>query len=103
MTERPRGLAELDAFDAVFTALAHRSRRTILTVLHARGGEMTSGAIAARFDCSWPTISEHLRVLEKAGLVTIAMHGRERIYRLEPGPLRSVAGAWLDRLDRPGE
>jgi DNA-binding transcriptional ArsR family regulator len=98
VSQRPRGLAELDAFDSVFAALAHRSRRTILTVLHARGGEMTSGAIAARFDCSWPTISEHLRVLEKAGLVTIAMHGRERIYRLEPGPLRSVAGAWLARL-----
>ena len=72
--------------------------RHLLTVLHARGGEMTSGAIAARFDCSWPTISEHLRVLEKAGLVTIAMNGRERIYRLEPGPLHSVARAWLDRL-----
>ena len=103
MSQRPKGLAELDAFDAVFTALAHRSRRTILTVLHARGGEMTSGAIAARFDCSWPTVSEHLRVLEKAGLVTIAMHGRERIYRLEPGPLNSVARAWLDRLTSPGE
>ena len=98
MSERPRGLVELDAFDAVFAALAHRSRRTILTVLHARGGEMTSGAIAARFDCSWPTTSQHLRVLEKAGLVTIAMHGRERIYRLEPGPLHSVARAWIDRL-----
>jgi hypothetical protein len=52
VSQRPRGLAELDASDAVFTALAHRSRRTILTVLRARGGEMTSGAIAARFDCS---------------------------------------------------
>ena len=95
---RPRGLAELDAFDAVFGALAHRSRRTILTVLHARGGEMTSGAIAARFDCAWPTTSQHLRVLEKAGLVTITLRGRERIYRLETERLRSVAGGWLDRF-----
>lgn len=95
---RPRGLAELDAFDVVFAALAHRSRRTILSVLHARGGEMTSGAIAARFDCSWPTTSQHLRVLEKAGLVTIALRGREHVYRLEAERLRAVAGGWLDRF-----
>jgi DNA-binding transcriptional ArsR family regulator len=95
---RPRGLDELAAFDAVFGALAHRSRRTILSVLHARGGEMTSGAIAARFDCSWPTTSQHLRVLEKAGLVTIALRGREHVYRLETDRLRSVAGGWLDRF-----
>jgi len=98
MTQRPRGLAELDAFDSVFAALANRSRRTILSVLHARGGEMTSGAIAARFDCSWPTTSQHLRVLEQAGLVTISMHGRERVYRLESERLHDVAGGWLGRF-----
>ena len=98
MSGQPRGLAELEALDAVFGALAHQSRRTILAVLHARGGEMTSGAIAARFDCSWPTTSQHLRVLEKAGLVTITLRGRERVYRLEAGRLDSVARAWLDRF-----
>ena len=98
MTQRPRGLEELDAFDSVFAALANRSRRTILSVLHARGGEMTSGAIAARFDCSWPTTSQHLRVLEQAGLVTISMHGRERVYRLESERLHDVAGGWLGRF-----
>ena len=98
MNPRPRGLTELDDFDAVFGALAHRSRRTILSVLQARGGEMTSGAIAARFDCSWPTTSQHLRVLEQAGLVTIELRGREHLYRLRSGRLRSVAGSWLDRF-----
>jgi DNA-binding transcriptional ArsR family regulator len=99
MSQRPRGLEELDAFDCVFAALAHRSRRTILSVLHARGGEMTSGAIAARFDCSWPTTSQHLRVLEQAGLVTISLRGRERVYRLDKERLRAVARGWLDRFD----
>jgi DNA-binding transcriptional ArsR family regulator len=98
MSQRPRGLEELDAFDSVFAALAHRSRRTILTVLHARGGEMTSGAIAARFDCSWPTTSQHLRVLQQAGLVTIELRGRERVYRLDPQRLHDVAKGWLDRF-----
>jgi DNA-binding transcriptional ArsR family regulator len=98
MSQRPRGLEELDAFDSVFAALAHRSRRTILTVLHARGGEMTSGAIAARFDCSWPTTSQHLRVLQQAGLVTIELRGRERVYRLDQQRLQAVAKGWLDRF-----
>ena len=98
MSPRPRGLTDLDDLDAVFGALGSRSRRTILSVLHARGGEMTSGAIAARFDCAWPTTSQHLRVLERAGLVTIELRGRERVYRLESARLRAVAGGWLDRF-----
>jgi DNA-binding transcriptional ArsR family regulator len=98
VSPRPRGLAELDDFDAVFGALASRSRRTILSVLQARGGEMTSGAIADRFDFSWPTTSQHLRVLEQAGLVTVELRGRERVYRLAPERLHSVASAWLDRF-----
>jgi DNA-binding transcriptional ArsR family regulator len=98
VSEPPKGLAELADLDAVFGALAHQSRRTILSVLQARGGEMTSGAIAARFEHSWPTTSQHLRVLEKAGLVTIAMRGRERIYRLDTDRLHSVADDWLARF-----
>ena len=94
----PKGPAELEALDAVFGALAHQSRRTILAVLHARGGEMTSGAIAARFDCSWPTTSQHLQVLARAGLVTIALRGREHVYRLDSERLHHVAGAWLNRF-----
>ncbi len=95
MNSRPRGLAELDDYDAVFAALAHRSRRTILAIMHARGGEMTSGAIAARFEHSWPTISQHLRVLQEAGLVSISMRGRERVYRLQTGRLLAVTQGWL--------
>ena len=99
MSPRPRGLAELDALDAVFGALANRTRRTILSVLHARGGEMTSGAIASRFDWAWPTTSQHLRVLEQAGLVKIEMRGRERVYRLNPDRLKSVVGGWIRHFD----
>jgi DNA-binding transcriptional ArsR family regulator len=98
MTARPRGLEDLDAFDAVFGALAHRSRRTILSVLHARGGEMTSGAIAARFEHSWPTTSQHLKVLQEAGLVTIALRGREHIYQLDAIRLLTVTQSWLSHF-----
>jgi DNA-binding transcriptional ArsR family regulator len=90
-----RGVIELDDFDAVFGALAHRARRTILAALQGHGGEMTSGAIAAWFEHSWPTTSAHLRVLQDAGLVSVRLHGRERIYHLEADRLLAVTGMWL--------
>lgn len=89
---------ELDAYDVVFRALAHASRRHILLVLHYRGGEMAAGDIAARFGCSWPTTSRHLRLLEHAGLVRVDKRGRERVYRLDTARLESVAGKWLERF-----
>lgn len=98
MSPRPRLLAELDDFDTVFGALANRSRRTILSVLHARGGEMTSGAIASRFDSAWPTTSQHLKVLERAGLVSTSLRGRERVYRLNTDRLNSVVHRWLEQF-----
>lgn len=99
MAAKPRGVAELDDFDAVFGALAHRSRRTILAVLRARGGQLTSGEIAARFEHSWPTISQHLRVLQEAGLVTIELRGREHVYRLDRERLLAVTRGWLRHFE----
>ena len=91
----PRAEQELAELEHVFGALAHGSRRHILLVLHARGGEMTAGDIANRFECSWPTTTRHLRVLEEAGLVAVERRGRERIYRLVADRLHGVAGGWL--------
>ena len=98
MRAKPRGLSDLEDLEAVFNALAHEARRTIVSVLHARGGEMTSGAIASRFECSWPTTTRHLRVLEDSGLVRVEARGRERVYRLDGERLGSVAGSWVDRF-----
>jgi DNA-binding transcriptional ArsR family regulator len=99
-TPKPRAVAELEELDAIFSALAHRTRRAILSVLHAHGGELTSGAIAGRFDCSWPTTTRHLRQLEEVGLVKVTLRGRERIYHLDTERLRTVPGRWLERFDR---
>jgi DNA-binding transcriptional ArsR family regulator len=95
VTAKPRGFGELDDFDAVFGALAHRARRTILAALHAHQGEMTSGAIAAWFDHSWPTTSQHLRVLQQAGLVSVELRGREHVYRIDSARLIAVTQGWL--------
>ena len=86
---------QLDDVEAVFHALAHASRRHILLVLHFRGGSMTAGEIAARFDCSWPTTTRHLNVLLEAGLVHREHEGRRRIYRLDRVRLREVTSSWL--------
>lgn len=86
---------ELAAWEAVFDALSHASRRHVLVVLHARGGSMTAGEIADRFSCSWPTTSRHLRVLEDAGLVRVEKAGRERRYHLERRRLFRVVKGWL--------
>ena len=99
MTAGSRGGRDLDDLDRVFSALAHHSRRTILLVLQLRGGEMTSGEIAGRFDHSWPTITRHLRILEQAGLVHVILRGRERVYRLDTVPLFAVGGSWLRRFE----
>jgi DNA-binding transcriptional ArsR family regulator len=98
VTATPKGTAELAEFDAVFGALAHRTRRTILSALQAHGGQMTSGAIAAWFEHSWPTTSEHLRVLQHAGLVTVELRGREHVYQLQADRLLRVSRNWLSQF-----
>lgn len=83
--------------DDVFAALAHPVRRDLLDLL--AGGEHTAGQLAAPFDMSRPAVSQHLRVLREARLVTERAAGRERVYRLQPDRLRDVA-TWLSRYER---
>ena len=95
-----RGVEELEELDRVFGALGHQTRRAILLVMHANGGEMTSGSIANRFSCAWQTTSRHLRVLHEAGLVEAVLRGRERVYRLDNGRLQTLTAAWLERFNQ---
>jgi len=90
---------ELEAVNAVFKGLDHPTRRQILMVMHFRGDAMTAGEIAERFSCRWPTVSRHMKVLERAGLVRVEKAGRERLYRLEPNSL-NVARFWFTSFDR---
>lgn len=98
MTPRPQGLAELDAIDAVFAALAHRARRKIIQVLNARNGTATAGDLAARFSHSWPTTTRHLGVLARAGIVHVETDGRNRVYHLDRKHLLSTTDLWLGVL-----
>ncbi|MGD0192628.1 MAG: metalloregulator ArsR/SmtB family transcription factor [Rhizomicrobium sp.] len=82
------------------TALAHPARRQILLAVQFCGGEANAGYIAERFSCSWPTVSRHLGVLEKAGLLVPERQGRERIYRMNKDAL-AVLNEWLAWFEQP--
>ena len=89
---------DLEALDAVFSALDHPTRRQILLVIHFRGGAMTAGEIVARFSCRWPTVSRHIRILVEAGVLGVEKQGRERLYRLEKNSL-NAARFWFTSFD----
>jgi DNA-binding transcriptional ArsR family regulator len=80
--------------EATFQALADPTRRAVLDML--RRGSQPAGEIAGAFPISRPAISKHLRLLRRAHLVQEHREGRNRVYQLNPEPLRAV-DAWLDQ------
>jgi DNA-binding transcriptional ArsR family regulator len=84
----------VDAYELVFSALAHAARRRVLLTIFFNGGSMTAGDIAAIFEHAWQTTTRHLQVLEAAGLLTHEKRGRMRIYRIQQKRLELVRD-WL--------
>ncbi|WP_382156603.1 ArsR/SmtB family transcription factor [Hydrogenophaga sp. ANAO-22] len=83
--------------DNMFVALADETRRAILARLSL--GEARVTEVAVPFDISLNSVSKHIRILERAGLVTRRRSGREHILRLEPRPL-AEASDWLQSRQR---
>lgn len=81
------------ASDDVFRAVADPTRRLILDRL--RQGDAPVNELATGIAMTRPAISKHLRILREASLVREQRVGRQRVYTLDPAPLRDVA-AWLD-------
>jgi len=82
---------------ATFAALADPTRRAILARLAT--GEATVNELAAPFDMSQPAISKHLKVLERAGLISRGREAQRRPRKLEPRPL-AEATDWIERYRR---
>ncbi len=87
-----------------FAALADPTRRQIVEMLAHR--ELPAGEIAARFNVSPPAISQHLKVLREAGLVSVRIDAQRRIYGIDPAGfaeldqwLAQVRRFWSGRLD----
>ncbi|WP_037502580.1 ArsR/SmtB family transcription factor [Solirubrobacter soli] len=88
--------------DGVFEALGDPTRRQILQLLAA--GEQSAGALVAALQAggsiTQPAVSQHLKVLRSAGLVTMRAEGTRRLYAIDSAGL-SVADAWLASLRDP--
>jgi DNA-binding transcriptional ArsR family regulator len=94
-----------DRLTATFSALADPTRRAILARLSL--GEASVNELLAPFSISQPAISKHLKVLERAGLITRGREAQWRPCKLEGSPLKDVADwlepyrrFWEERLDR---
>jgi DNA-binding transcriptional ArsR family regulator len=94
MEAPPYGELTPDRLDATFAALADRTRRAILARLAT--GEASVTELAAPFAMSQPAISKHLKVLERAGLISGGRDAQRRPRRIEGKPLADVTG-WLER------
>jgi DNA-binding transcriptional ArsR family regulator len=94
-----------DTLDRTFAALADPTRRAILHRL--ADGEASVSELAAPFDMTLPAVSKHLKVLERAGLITRTRRAQWRPCRLDPAPLKDATEwleayrrCWDDRLER---
>ena len=86
----------------VLQVVAEPRRREILRLVWDK--ELAAGAIAERFDVSFPAVSQHLGVLRDAGFVSVRREGRARLYKADRkalGPLRPMLEEmWNEKLDR---
>lgn len=95
----------MDSLSQTLTALADPTRRAILARLSRGDASVTE--LAEPFDMSLPAVSKHLKVLEKAGLISRGREAQWRPCHLEPEPLKAVDAwigdyrrMWEDRFDR---
>ena len=83
------------AYDTALAALADPTRRRVFERL--RSGPQAVGAIARGMPVSRPAVSQHLKVLKEAGLVTDRPEGTRRVYYIDPHGLGALRG-WLDQF-----
>jgi DNA-binding transcriptional ArsR family regulator len=91
-----------DKVDLVARAIAEPRRREILALVRER--ELSAGEIASNFDVSRPAVSQHLKALRGAGLLSERRQGTSRLYRARPEGLAGLRDFmdefWTDRLER---
>ena len=87
-----------DTLDSTFAALADPTRRAILARLASRH-EASVKELAEPFEMTLPAVSKHLKVLERAGLISRGREAQARPCRLEADPLREVAD-WVEQYRR---
>jgi DNA-binding transcriptional ArsR family regulator len=87
------------SMDAVFRALADRSRRRLLDRLRARNGQ-TLSELCSGLAMSRQAVTKHLNILEAANLVATEKRGREKLHYLNPVPIHGIAERWIGKFER---
>jgi len=87
------------SMDAVFKALADKSRRRLLDSLHRHNGQ-TLGELCGLLDMSRQAVSKHLAILEEANLVATERRGREKLHFINPVPIHDIADRWIGKYER---
>ena len=85
--------------DEVFKAVADSSRRQLLDRLYDSNGQ-TLSELCEHLVMTRQAVTKHLRLLERASLVVILWHGREKLHYLNPIPLRQISERWIDKHQR---
>ena len=85
--------------DAVFKALADKSRRKLLDQLHKNNGQ-TLGELCEHLDMTRQAVTKHLLLLEAANLVVVVWRGREKLHYLNPVPLQEIYERWIGKYER---
>jgi len=85
--------------DEVFKAVADSSRRQLLDRLYDSNGQ-TLSELCEHLVMTRQAVTKHLRLLERANLVVILWHGREKLHYLNPVPLRQISERWIDKHQR---
>src|SRR5438270_12915087 len=84
--------------DAVFKALADKSRRKLLDSLRKANGQ-TLTELCGDLDMTRQAVTKHLRLLEKANLVVIVWRGREKLHYPNPVPLHEIYDRWIGKYE----
>ena len=84
--------------DAVFKALADRSRRKLLDRLHRSNGR-TLSELCEHLDMTLQAVTKHLLLLEKANLISVVWRGREKLHYLNPVPLHEIYERWIGKYE----
>ena len=85
--------------DAVFRALADKSRRRLLDRLRARNGQ-TLSEMCEGIDMTRQAVTKHLVILEEANLIATQKRGREKLHYLNSVPINEIAERWIGKYER---
>jgi DNA-binding transcriptional ArsR family regulator len=87
------------SMDAVFRALADKSRRRLLDRLRARNGQILS-EMCQGLDMTRQAVTKHLTILADANLIVTQKRGREKLHYLNPIPINEIAERWIGKYER---